>query len=357
MKNWRDVLVQPDTSIRAVMERIDRSSTQLALVIDADGRLLGTVSDGDVRRGLLASRTLDEPVERVMNRSPTVAREEEDRQSVLALMQSRDLRQMPIVDREGRVVALHLLSELLRPAQRDNVVVIMAGGIGERLRPLTERIPKPMLLVAGRPILETILLQFIKQGFHKFVFSVNYRAEVIEERFGDGARWSVQIEYVREPKRLGTAGSLRLLSQRPSQPMIVMNGDILTKVDVHALLSFHEEAAAAATMCVREHEYQVPFGVVQTSGVDILSFEEKPVARWPVNAGIYVLSPSALDVIPDDSYFDMPALFDAVRSGGGRTLAYTIREFWLDIGRPADFERANAEFAPDDHDHDHGEPR
>lgn len=350
MKHWRDVLVGADTTIREALARIDRSSTQLALVVDERDVLLGTVSDGDVRRGLLASISLDDVVSKVMNARPTTVREGEDRQSMIALMQARDLRHMPVLDGEGRVVGLQLLSELLRPARRDNVVVIMAGGIGERLRPLTERIPKPMLLVGGRPILETILLQFVKQGFYRFVFSVNYKAEVIEERFGDGARWGVEITYVREPKRLGTAGSLRLLppSIAGDAPMIVMNGDILTKVDMRSLLSFHEETKARATMCVREHEYQVPFGVVQTSGVEIQSFEEKPVVRWPVNAGIYVLDPSVLAVIPDDTFFDMPSLFDAVRERAHRTVAYTIREFWLDIGRPADFERANAEFAAHD---------
>jgi dTDP-glucose pyrophosphorylase len=351
MKSWRDVLVQPSTTIREAMERIDRSATQLALVTDADGRLVGTVSDGDVRRGLLASLTLEDSVERVMNRKPTSVVEQHDRAGVVALMQARGLRFLPVLDASGRVVGLHSLDEALRPPPRDNVVVLMAGGAGERLRPLTERTPKPMLLVGGRPILETIVVQLVAQGFRRFVLSVNYRAEVIEEYFGSGSRWGIDISYVREPKRLGTAGSLRLLTERPTKPLIVMNGDILTKLDVRGVLEFHEEKSAAATMCVREHEYQVPFGVVQTDGIDIAAFDEKPVVRWPVNAGIYVLSPSSLDAIPSDTFFDMPALFDKLRETAARTVAYTIRDFWMDIGRPADFERANLEF---DGAHDRG---
>jgi dTDP-glucose pyrophosphorylase/predicted transcriptional regulator len=353
MKNWRDVVVDRTTAIREVMRRINESSSQLAMVVDDEGRLVGTVSDGDIRRGLLDGRSIDDAVQLVMNTNPTTVTVDDDRSSVLALMQARDIRHVPLVDAERRVVGLVLLAELLRAEPHENVVVIMAGGIGERLRPLTERVPKPMLHVGGRPILETILLQFRKQGFYNFVFSVNYKAEVIEERFGDGSRWGAQITYAREPKRLGTAGSLRLLPNRPSLPFIVMNGDILTRVDMHALLAFHEKSKSLATMCVREHEYQVPFGVVRTEGTEIVAFEEKPVARWPVNAGIYALDPSAIDLVPNDSFFDMPALFDAARARGDRTSAYTIREYWLDIGRPADFERANVEFAG----HDHEEPQ
>jgi NDP-sugar pyrophosphorylase family protein len=188
-------------------------------------------------------------------------------------------------------------------------------------------------------------VQLVAQGFRRFVLSVNYRAEVIEEYFGSGSRWGIDISYVREPKRLGTAGSLRLLTERPTKPLIVMNGDILTKLDVRGVLEFHEEKSAAATMCVREHEYQVPFGVVQTDGIDIAAFDEKPVVRWPVNAGIYVLSPSSLDAIPSDTFFDMPALFDKLRETAARTVAYTIRDFWMDIGRPASSARTSSSTA------------
>lgn len=350
MKNWRDVVVDSETTIREAMRRINANSTQFALVVNQQQQLVGTLSDGDIRRALLAGRSLDDSVQTAMNAAPTSVSIDDDRASVIALMQARDVRHMPVVDAQRRVVGLLLLTELLRAEQHENIVVIMAGGIGERLRPLTERVPKPMLHVGGRPILETILLQFRKQGFHRFVFSVNYKAEVIEERFKDGSRWGAEITYVREPKRLGTAGSLRLLPNRPSLPLIVMNGDILSHVDMRALLAFHEQSKSMATMCVREHEYQVPFGVVRTEGTDIVAFDEKPVVRWPVNAGIYALDPAAIDLVPEDTFFDMPALFDAARERGAKTSAYTIREYWVDIGRPADFERANAEFAHDDHD-------
>jgi len=346
MNHWRDLLVQPDWAIRAVLEKMDAGAVQFAIVVDGDGRLVGTVSDGDVRRALLAMHGLNEPISVAMNTRPTTVREDADTSSVVELLHALHLRHMPIVDAQGHVVGLHLLSSLLKPRQQPNIVVLMAGGLGERLRPFTERVPKPMLEVGGRPILETILLQFLWQGFHRFHISLNYRGEVIEDHFGDGSRWGAQIQYLREPMRLGTAGSLGLLPQRPTEPIVVMNGDILTKVDVRNVVAFHESVQAEATMCVRDHEYQVPFGVVRTNGSEILEFEEKPMVRWSVNAGIYVLAPSCLDEIPPSKYFDMPSLFDAVRARGGRTRAYSVKDYWLDVGRPADLERAHVDFAP-----------
>jgi dTDP-glucose pyrophosphorylase len=345
MKDWRQIAVLPHASVRAVMQRMNIGPTQFALVVDADDRLLGTVSDGDIRRGLLGTANLEDPIETIMHRNPTTVREGADREEIISLLQSLELRHMPVLGEGRRVLALHTLSDLLKPIERDNLVVIMAGGRGERLRPLTESVPKPMLPVGGRPILEIILSQFARQGFCRFALSVNYRAEVIEQYFGDGSKFGVQVEYLREPSRLGTAGSLRLLRSAERRPMLVINGDILTKIDMGALLAFHSSHDAIATMCVREHEYVVPFGVVRTTGVDIEGFEEKPSVRWSINAGVYVLEPSAVASIPDGQYFDMPSLFESLRAREARCVAYAVRDYWLDVGRPDDFHRANADFA------------
>jgi NDP-sugar pyrophosphorylase family protein len=223
----------------------------------------------------------------------------------------------------------------------------MAGGLGVRLRPLTEDIPKPMLKVGAKPILETILDSFVQAGFSEFHISVNYKAEVIQSHFGDGARWGVTIQYIEEKTRLGTAGALALFQDAriPQEPVIVMNADLLTRLNFHQLLDFHKNNGSVATMCAREYTHQIPYGVIISEGGEIQRIEEKPVQRHLVNAGIYVLSPAAMAEIPRGQSYDMPALFDALRARGQRTCAYVMQEYWLDIGQMSDFERANSEYA------------
>ncbi len=345
MKFWTEICVGPEASIREAIARIDSGAAQLALVVDARRRLLGTVTDGDVRRGILRGVALDAPVSSVMNGSPTTVGPASNRAVILGLMKQTQLRQIPIVDHEGTLLGLETLSELLQPAARDNVVVLMAGGLGTRLRPLTEDCPKPMLRVGERPILETILLSFIEYGFRRFYFSVNYRADVIIDHFGDGSHWDVRIDYLRERERMGTAGALGLLPERPNAPLIVMNGDLLTKVNLDHLLDFHASHRARATMCVREYDFQVPYGVLKLDHHRIVEIEEKPVQRFFVNAGIYVLEPEVPDLLPEGRCFDMPALFGQLIACGEQTAAFPLREYWLDIGRHADFDKAQGDFA------------
>jgi len=258
-------------------------------------------------------------------------------------MNARHLHRIPVVDSAGVLVGLETLDELVQPVPRDNLVVLMAGGLGARLRPLTEDCPKPMLMIGNRPILETILLNFIESGFRRFCFCVNYKAEIVMNHFGDGARWGVEIRYVREREAMGTAGALSLLPEKPDKPLIVMNGDLLTKTNFASLMDFHASHHAAATMCIREYDYQVPYGVVKLEDHRLISVEEKPVQRFFVNAGIYVLGPEAVAEIPSRQ-FDMPSLFDKLVEKGREISVFPVREYWLDIGHLADLEKAHGDF-------------
>jgi NDP-sugar pyrophosphorylase family protein len=279
-----------------------------------------------------------------MNADPSVARANDSRESILAVMRRKGLHHMPLLDEKGIVVGLDTLDDLIQTRTKDNWVVLMAGGLGSRLRPLTTDCPKPMLKVGNKPLLETILQNFIEYGFHRFYVSVNYMAEVVKAYFGDGSRWGVEIRYLQEDQRLGTAGALSLLSERPKEPMLVMNGDLLTKVNFSQLLDFHISHDAIGTMCVREYDFQIPYGVVKIDKHRITGIEEKPIQRFFVNAGIYVLEPDVLDCITVGEYFDMPTLFEKIIEQKKETVVFPIREYWLDIGHMADYERANGEY-------------
>jgi dTDP-glucose pyrophosphorylase len=343
MSEWRKALIPPTTTIRDALRAIDEASLQIALVVDAEQRLLGTVTDGDVRRGILRGIELDEAVAQVMNTLPTVARSHEDPEDILALMKLKTLRQIPIVDELGRVISVDVIEALIQAPARDNWVVLMAGGLGTRLGSLTADTPKPMLKVGGKPVLETIIENFRHFGFRKFYIAVNFKADVIQSHFGDGSAWDVEIAYLQEQERLGTAGALGLLPERPTAPIFVMNGDLLTKVNFQHLLDFHLEQKANATMCIREYNLQVPYGVVRTQGLRFLGIDEKPVQKFFVNSGVYVLGPEALDRLPPGAS-DMTALFGTLAEEGFKVCAFPMREYWLDIGHTDDFNRANSEF-------------
>jgi len=334
-------MVPASANVKQAIESLNSSGTKLLLVVDEQERLIGAVSDGDIRRGLLKGVNLDSPIAEVLHPDPMVVPPGVPDEAVSQIMLANKIEQIPIVDEQRRVVGLHLWSDLLVHPSRDNIMLIMAGGSGSRLRPYTETCPKPMLSVAGKPMLEHIIERAHAEGFGHFVISIQYLGHVIEDYFGDGARWNVRIDYLREETPLGTAGALSLLDPKPSLPFIVTNGDVVTDIRYGELLDFHIRHLAAATMAVRLHEWQHPFGVVQTEGVDIVGFEEKPIARTHINAGIYVLSPEALGYMPVNSRCDMPTLFEMVQAQGKRTIAYPMYEPWLDVGRPDDLARAN----------------
>jgi dTDP-glucose pyrophosphorylase len=340
---WQDVVVFRETPLREAIAKIDKSALQVALVLNPDNTLAGLVTDGDIRRFILSGKDLDVPVCEVMNSQPTTVLESVPRSEMLALMRRKVIHHLPLVNAENQVVDLSTLDDLIGIVKRPNWVVIMAGGLGTRLYPLTKDRPKPLLTVGGKPILEIIIENFAEQGFKQIFLSVNYKAEMIEDYFKNGDQWGVEISYLREKERLGTAGALSLLPSKPNLPIIVMNGDILTRTRFDNFLQFHELHGALATMAIREYDLQVPYGVVRVDGTKIKSIEEKPVQRFFVNSGIYALSPGALDYVPSGTFFDMPSLFQQLAVDICTTAAYPLREYWLDIGRMSDLERANEE--------------
>lgn len=344
-QDFKNVTIPADATLRQALKAMD-VGLQISLVVAEDGKLLGTVTDGDIRRNLLKDASLESPISQVMTRSFVSAKTTDRRDDVLKIMREKKLRQIPVLDEAGRVVNVWTLLELIEKEQHDNWVVLMAGGLGTRLRPLTEDCPKPLLRVGGKPVLQTIIENFVDQGFSKFYLSVNYKAEMIEEYFGDGSKFDAEIRYVRENQRLGTAGALGLLPKRPESTFFVMNGDLLTQVDFEKLLSFHHEHNAIGTMGVREYDIQIPYGVVDIDETSrIAAIREKPVHTVFANAGIYALEPAALDWIKENEYLDMPTLFSSLMGDGKETIAFPIHEYWLDIGRRQDFDRANDEYS------------
>ncbi|MGY3234749.1 MULTISPECIES: nucleotidyltransferase family protein [unclassified Bradyrhizobium] len=344
MKSWRRAIVGTQATVGEAIAAIESGSIQIALVLDDQNRLLGVVTDGDVRRGLLRGISLTGLATDVMNRAPVSAPSTLSRDDRLHLMRQKSIKQLPLVDDGGHLVLVETLDDLLEARHYPNPVLIMAGGLGERLGALTRDVPKPMLNVGGRPLLETIVRNIVQQGFGNILISVNYKADLIRDHFADGAAFGANIQYVHETERLGTAGALGLLPAPPDLPMVVTNGDILTTINYGALLDFHNGMPAEATMAVREHKVHVPYGVVSTSEGYLQTIREKPTESWFVSAGIYVIGRSVFRHVEPGVRVDMPAVLERVMASKGRVAVYPIREYWLDIGRMEDFEQAHAEF-------------
>lgn len=344
MQSIQDITVKLTITIKEALSLIDKSSKQILLVVDECGKLIGTISDGDVRRGLLKGYSLDNSIELIYFTNPTVANVSDSKESIIRIATTKKIHQIPIIDNDGNLVGLDTLNELVSKQTKSNPVVLMAGGLGTRLGELTKTIPKPMLHIGSKPILETIIENFSKYGYINFIISVNYLSHVIEEYFGDGSRWGISISYVHEQKRLGTAGALSLIREKLSEPFFVMNGDLLTNVNFEHLHNYHLSQNALGTMGVREYDFQVPYGVVNIDNDKISSIVEKPIHKFFVSAGIYMLSPEVLTFVPDDSFFDMPSLFESIISNSDRAVSFPIHEYWLDIGRMNDYEQANNEY-------------
>ena len=350
--NWRNVLISPDASIEEAINRIDQEALRVALVVDEQEHLLGTVSDGDVRRALIRHMPLSTPVRELMNRNPRVAELGTSQEALFSIMESNDLLSIPLVQ-DGVLVGLETLHHVLHRQRRENVVFLMAGGFGTRLRPLTNHRPKPLLNIGGKPILETILESFIASGFYRFYMSTHYMPDMIREHFGDGSNWGVEIEYIHEQEPLGTGGAMGLLPRDLSDlPLIVMNGDVLTKVDFEKLLDYHREVGASATICVREYEHQIPYGVIEAEGHRITQMVEKPVQKMFVNAGIYVVNPSIAAGVEQNTAIDMPTLLGQQMEQGELISMFPLHEYWLDIGRFEDLDQARVDIhgwdAPDE---------
>jgi dTDP-glucose pyrophosphorylase/CBS domain-containing protein len=338
---WRKALLALDSTIQDAIRNLDQSALRIILVLDGEGCLYGTISDGDIRRGLLRGLDLKSSIENIIYRTPLVVTPEIGRETVRQLMVANKVQQIPVVNDSKNVLGLHLWDEITTSPALPNLMVIMAGGVGKRLLPHTENCPKPLLPVAGKPMLEHIIERAKLQGFSRFKLAIHYLGHMIEEYFGDGSMFGVEISYLREDQPLGTAGALGLLEPAPNAPFLVTNGDVLTDIHYGELLDFHVRHDASATMAVRVHEWQHPFGVVQTEGIDIVGFEEKPIAKTHINAGVYVLSPEAIPLIVRCARCDMPTLFERLQEHGKRTVAYPMHEPWLDVGRPDDLLKAD----------------
>ncbi len=344
MKDFENIRLTINSTIKEALGIIDSGSMKIALAVDLENKLIGTISDGDIRRGLLNGLTLDDGIESIIFHNPTVCRVNDSKEDVLRIAVQKQVYQIPIVDSAGVLVGIEVVEELLKPTEYSNKVILMAGGLGSRLRPLTNDLPKPLLEVGNKPILETIIANFAKYGFKNIILSVNYKSQMIEDYFGDGSTFGVSIEYIHENKKLGTAGALSLMKDKLTEPFFVMNGDLLTNVNLEHMLEYHTQNQAIATMGVREYDFQVPYGVVKIKGHHIESIEEKPTHTFFVNGGVYFLDTEVLNYIPENSFYDMPVLFEKLIENKQKTISFLIREYWLDIGRMSDFEQANDEY-------------
>ena len=344
MEDLTELLLKPTDTLEITIKVLHSGGKRIALVVDEDRKLLGTVTDGDIRRALIKHIPMDCAIGNVMNREPITAASTDKTSLIVSIMKRKDLLHIPIVDKRRILVGLKTLQHIIEDKKYDNPVFLMAGGFGTRLHPLTEKKPKPLLKVGDYPILETIITRFIDSGFINFYISTHYKAEMIRDHFGNGSNWGVNIEYLNEDIPLGTAGSLGLLPNSMAElPIIVMNGDLLTKVDFEQLLSFHNEQASVATMCIREYDFQVPYGVVNIEEDFVTKIVEKPVHKIFVNAGIYVLDPKLRYCIDGESYLDMPNFLETQVKQDKKVSVFPIHEYWLDIGRMEEYEKANVE--------------
>jgi dTDP-glucose pyrophosphorylase len=343
-ESWRQAIILNTSTVLQGIKTLNESQAKIALVVNESGKLEGTVSDGDVRRGLMRGIGLAASIEEIFNPDPKVVPPHLTREVVVQLMKTNRIFQIPIVDEDSQLLGLHLWDEVSTTVQRPNTMIIMAGGRGTRLNPQTNTCPKPLLPVGGKPILEHIIERASSQGFSKFVIAINYLGDMIENYFGDGKSFNVQIEYLREEKPLGTAGSLSLLNPLPKIPFVVTNGDVISDINYGNIIDFHIEHNAMATMAVRLQEWQNPYGVVQIREFQIHEYIEKPLVRNYINAGVYVLSPSSIQSLVEGEPCDMPDIFQKLLSESRLAVAYPIHEGWIDVGQPKDYFLANQQY-------------
>jgi len=336
---WKKALIKHTASTREALEIIDRAAIQIGLVVDRDDVLLGTVTDGDIRRSILRGIDLDADVSEIMKTSPIVCNECISEGLATQLMQANHVNQLPVVTDTGKIVGLHTLG-VKRPNKVPNQLLIMAGGFGKRLMPLTKTVPKPMLNVAGKPMLEHIIEKAKSEGFVNFLISVFYLDEQIRQYFGDGSNWDVKINYLTESDPLGTAGALGLIDPIPMHDIVVTNGDIISNIPLRKILLYHQSNQAEATMAVHYHEWENPYGVVETNGVNIIGINEKPVQKNKINAGVYVISPKLIDKLERGKPISMTDFFSLMISQSKRVVAYPLHEQWLDVGRHEDLKKA-----------------
>ena len=345
MDEWKEVLLYGKETIKRAAEILNQAKLKIIIVIDDNERLLGTITDGDIRRGILNNIDFSDSVKKVMNSEPLSVSKEDKHQNIYKQMQIRDILHVPILDNKNRVVGIFSDPKTKKVNPLPNHVVLMAGGFGKRLKKLTTDKPKPLLKLGDKPILETILISLREQGFSNFHISTFFKGEMIKEYFGDGSKWDVKVDYITEPEPLGTAGALGLLDrEKLKDPILIMNGDLLTKINFLSLLKLHSKESAMATSCTTEYSFEIPFGVVKIKDNAILSISEKPRQKFFVNAGIYLVNPELLDYVDGKSYLDMPTLFQLAIDKKMKLSAFPIFEYWLDVGNMNDYHKGRVDF-------------
>ncbi len=342
MSNWKEIILKPDDSIERAIQILEKSKEKVILVADEEEKLIGTLTDGDIRRALIQHKDMDTHINEVMCKEPVFVSEKEDKKTILKIMKKNEVLQIPILDSDRRILGLEILDDLLKDNIKLNPVILMAGGFGKRLKELTKDTPKPLLKIGKKPILEMIIEQLASSGFVNFFISTHYMAEMIHEYFGDGEKWGINISYLDEQKPLGTAGALALLPKDlPNHPLIVMNGDLLTKINMELLLKFHLKQRSKATICVTKHDIEVPFGVINHDYQEVISIDEKPTHSFFINAGIYVLDASLVNEIKVIKHMDMTEFLENQINQGSKVRIFPAHEYWIDIGRIDEYETAN----------------
>lgn len=344
MKTYLEkILVYDNYNIRQVLEKLDSGAKGIVLVIDDNKRLIGTITDGDVRRALLKGVSIKENISKVIHYNPVYVRENATREEIKDIFIKRAVKQLPVIDKNGVVIDLISINDILIPEGQENPVIIMAGGLGSRLEDLTKEVPKPMLKVGQDPILQHIINNFKQCGYNKILISVNYKAEIIENFFQDGYAYGVKIDYIREKKRLGTAGGIRLAKDYLDNPFFVINGDIFTNLNAKNMMSFHLENGFDMTIGTKNYSFQIPYGVIGTEGKEIVEIKEKPEIDCLINAGVYCINPELVDYIPDDKYFEITDLINICIEKGFKIGNYEIEEYWMDIGKLEDYNKVKSD--------------
>ena len=343
MKSVKKIKITRDATIRDAMKIISKGALQIAVAVDKKDKLIGTLTDGDIRYGFLKGLNINSSIKSIIYKNPITANKNDSKEKLLKIALAKKIFQIPVIDKNKKLIGIHILDQLIKFKNKSNKVVIMAGGKGLRLRPLTKNIPKPMLKVGNKPILQTIVEKFKESGYENFVICVNYKSKIIKDFFGDGKKFGVKINYIQEKIRMGTAGALSLFKNKPKEPFFVINGDLLTNLDFEKMLDYHNQHKAIATMCIREYNIDSPFGELKLDKEKITAIDEKPKHKFFVNAGVYVLDPKCITLIPK-RFYDMPSLFRKIIGKKYKTISFPLGEYWLDVGRFNDYKKANLDY-------------
>ena len=336
-----NIKILQDKKVKEAIKLIDKSPKQILLVIDKKNCLVGTITDGDIRRGILKGFSLEECVDNIMNKNPIVGNINETKEELLYKFKENNIHQIPLVDSNNNIIGIEYVDDFSNIENKETTIVIMAGGLGRRLRPLTEKTPKSLLRIHNIPIVQIIIERFRGYGFNNFIISVNYKAKMIESYLKDGRNLGVNISYIKEKKKLGTAGALSLLKNKVTKDFFIINGDVLTNINFNSLIKYHQEEVADATMCTKEYDFEVPYGIIQHKENNILNIEEKPIYSFFINAGVYILSSSILKYIPNNEFYNMTDLFRILIKKKRKVISFPIRECWVDIGSKKDYEKVN----------------